>query len=99
MGKSGSLGSLFSIRSSWKRFGVSCRVSLRPEWTGKREERKRIRQNARARRKRTGGKVARFLLELSRDSVQLDLGKRIQADRDRDLPANGEALRIEDGQK
>ena len=37
MGKSGSFGSLFSIRSSWKRFGVSCRVSLRPEWTVQRD--------------------------------------------------------------
>lgn len=38
MGKSGSLGSLFSMRSSWKRFGVSCRVSFRPEWTARREQ-------------------------------------------------------------
>lgn len=38
MGSSGSFGSLFSIRSSWKRFGVSCRVSLRPECAAKRRE-------------------------------------------------------------
>lgn len=31
IGNSGCFGSLFSMRKSWKRFGVSCRVSLRPE--------------------------------------------------------------------
>ena len=45
---------------------------------------------------RTRGKVARLLLELRRDAVQPDLGERVEADADRDLAADGEALRKEE---
>ena len=100
MGKSGSFGSLFSMRKSWKRFGVSWRVSLRPELTARGPESARASEGREGEgegegegARRTRRKVARLLLELRRDAVQPDFGERVEADADRDLAADGKALR------